>query len=85
MLAIVGYVVGVLKMLHMKNEKNSSDLTAHKVEVARDYVPRIEMVRLEQRIEQRFDKVEQRFDKMEVWMGRRFDVMMGRAAEDKEQ
>lgn len=82
-LAALGYIAGVLKMLHSKNEIIAKDLTSHKVEVARDYVPRVEMQRLEQRIEGRFDKIEGRFDKMEIWIGRRFDMVMGRHIEEK--
>lgn len=89
LLAVVGYIVGVLKMLHMKNEKVSNDLTAHKVEVARDYVPRKDFTELRVELNHRFDKFEQSFKdtikEQNQWMGRRFDAMMGRQADNKSE
>lgn len=77
-LAVIGYIAGVLKMLHSKTESVAKDLSEHKVTVARDYLPRLEMVAFEARMERRFDK-------LESWLGRRFDMVLGRAATDDTQ
>lgn len=74
-MAILGYIAGVLKVLHSKTEKVEKDLSDHKVTVARDYLPRLELVAFEARIEHRFDKLEN-------WLGRRFDMVLGRDAND---
>lgn len=75
-LAVIGYIAGVLKMLHSKTEGVAKDLSEHKVTVARDYLPRLEMVAFEARMERRFDK-------LETWLGRRFDMVLGRSPSDE--
>ena len=82
LLAALGYIVGVLKMLHTKSDSTVRDLAAHRIEMARDYVQRSEMNQVVQNLEHRFDKIDQRFDKMEQWIGRRFDMVLGRPASD---
>jgi uncharacterized protein HemX len=82
LLAALGYIVGVLKMIHNKSDTTVRDLAAHRVEMARDYVQRSEMNQVVQNLEHRFDKIDQRFDKMEQWIGRRFDMVLGRSPSD---
>lgn len=86
MLAALGYAVGAVKNTNTKIDRVDSAFSSYKVEVARDYVQRAEMnsLRLEirQEIKSTEDRLEKRFDKMEQWMGRRFDMMMGRIPSD---
>lgn len=70
-LAGIGYLVGAFRSLSRANQTMTADLAAHRVEVAKDYVPRKDMALLEERLERRFDK-------MEDWMGRRFDMLLNR-------
>lgn len=77
LLAIMGYIVGVLKMLHHKNEVTASEISNHRVEVAEKYLPRNELVTIRLEMKSLEDRLDKRFDRMEQWMGRRFDAVMG--------
>ena len=77
-LGVLGYIAGVLKMLHNKSEAISTELKAHRVEVAEKYLPRHELVTLKMEMKALEDRLDKRFDRMEHWMGRRFDVIMER-------
>lgn len=87
-IAIVGYIMGSLKAVNARTEATSKALGDHRVEIAAHYVPRAELasaltnIRAESKADT--DRLEKRFDKMESWMGRRFDMIMGRVPVDKD-
>lgn len=86
-LAIVGYLVMALKALNAANKTIADSLAGYKLHVAEKYVPRDELatalvvIRAEGKAAE--DRLEKRFDKMESWMGRRFDMLLGRITPDE--
>lgn len=61
-----------------KFDKQDDALNDHKIMIARDYLPRAEMAAV-------MTNIDKRLDKMEQWIGRRFDMIMGRPATSKEE
>lgn len=81
-LAIVGYLVMALKALNATNKEIAMALSDYKLEVAEKYVLRTEMAAFRQEMRSMEERLDKRFDKMEEWMGRRFDMVLGRIPSD---
>jgi hypothetical protein len=81
-LAVVSMVLvtmGVLlKIIYDKGEDNERAINDHKLTVARDYLPRIEMTAV-------INAIDKRIDKMEHWLGRRFDSLLHRELSSQQQ
>lgn len=77
-----GYLVSAFRSTDRKIGDVAKDLNSHKIEVARDYVPRKDFSELQQNMDRRFDKFEQNLKEsikeQNQWLGRHFDALLGK-------